>query len=106
MAANIFTHMCKTLLFHVSLCYCRTVLVFNYFFSSVPLGVQLPNENKFDEMANIMESLQTYVPMQKQTGTMSLQNGNNLEFDESKTFTLLFGGDQLTAACARGAAVS
>ena len=55
-------------------------------------------------MAKIMESLQAYVPMQKQTGTMPLPNGNNLEFDDSKTFTLLFGGDQLTVARARRAA--
>ena len=56
------------------------------------------------EMAKIMESLQTYVPMKKQTGTMLLTNGNILEFDDSKTFILLFGGDQLTVARARGAA--
>ena len=70
----------------------------------MPLGVQLLNENKIDEMAKIMENLQTYVPMKKQTGTMLLPNGSTLEFDDSKTFTLLFGGDQLTVARARAAA--
>ena len=70
----------------------------------MPLGVQLLNENKIDEMAKIMESLQKYVPMKKATGTMLLPNRNVLEFDDTKAFGILFGGDQLTVARAHGAA--
>ena len=70
----------------------------------MPLGVQLLNENKIDEMAKIMESLQKYVPMREATGTMILPNRSVLEFDDTKAFGVLFGGDQLTIARARGAA--
>ena len=45
-----------------------------------------------------------YVPTKQATGTLSLPNGENLEYDNTKMFSILFGGDQLTVARARGAA--
>lgn len=53
-------------------------------------------------MAKIMECLQKYVPMKE--GKMTLPNGSSLEFDDTKAFGILFGGDQLTVARAHGAA--
>ena len=52
-------------------------------------------------MAKIMKSLQKYVPMREATGTMIFPNISVLEFDDTKTFGVLFGG---AIARARGAA--
>ena len=64
-------------------------------FLQVPLGVYLKNENKHSEMVDIMHTLHQYVPIVSDTS----------EDDSHKTTAvhkLLFGGDQLTAARARG----
>ena len=57
----------------------------------MPLGVILKNENKKSEMIEIIETLQQYVPL---TGADN----------DQKAHQILFGGDQLTAARARGCA--
>ena len=61
------------------------------------------SENKLDEMCCIMESLQRYVPQMKDTSSLPLPNGETLTMDTTRFSPILFGGDQLTAARARGA---
>ncbi len=50
----------------------------------MPVGVQLLNENKLDEMCAIMSKLQKYSPIS--------------DADKFKCWEVLFGGDQLTRA--------
>lgn len=69
------------------------------------MGVQLLNENKLDEMGQIMEKIHTYVPTAAAEGTHTLPSGHQVSFDDSKFHEILFGGDQLTVARARGAQV-
>ena len=47
-----------------------------------------------------MTEHQKYVPTQSRVGHL---NGNSIEFDDTRFFRILFGGDQLTVARARGA---
>lgn len=69
----------------------------------VPLGVNFHNENKLDEMCCIMESLQHYVPQKSGRSSLTLPNGETMTVDRTQFSPVLFGGDQLTAARARGA---
>lgn len=50
-----------------------------------------------------MEKLHDYVPTAAAEGTYSLPNGEQITFDDTKFHEVLFGGDQLTVARARGA---
>lgn len=75
---------------------CHTLL-------QVPLGVLLKNENKGDEMVEIMSHLHQYVPSFEYTRKVFLPSSNETtEVPEAVFHTILFGGDQLTAARARG----
>ena len=56
----------------------------------------MKNENKYSEMIDIMSCLHQYVPVVKATVT------TGSAANEPKDHPLLFGGDQLTAARARG----
>ena len=67
----------------------------------MPLGVLLHNENKLDEMGYIMEFMKL-VPQQPDEAIAVLPNGDVLEFDNTQFSKILLGGDQLTAAKARG----
>lgn len=69
----------------------------------VPLGVDFHNENKLDEMCCIMESLQKYVPQRSETSSITLPSGQTIPMDTTRFSPVLFGGDQLTTARARGA---
>ena len=69
---------------------------FLFYTSQVPLGVILKNENKKSEMIDIMEELQQYVPARKIAET---EDGG---MEHEVVHPILFGGDQLTAARARG----
>ena len=70
----------------------------------VPLGIVLHNENKGEEMVKIVSHIQQYVPA---------LNCNDVTYIPSLMRTVatpevlfhkkLFGGDQLMAACVRGA---
>ena len=60
--------------------------------------MQLRNENKLDEMCDILSELQTYCPLISVPSVIKLPNGNTLVSDE-----ILFAGDQLTRARAVGA---
>jgi len=69
----------------------------------VPLGVLQRNENKLDEMCDIMGKLHDYVPARDVKQWYDLfQDGHAIEIDEEMFHQILFGGDQLTVARARG----
>ena len=67
----------------------------------MPLGVQLLNENKTDEMCLIMRNLHKYVPKKSYKVTYHLDE--NVDCTEECYHRILFGGDQLTVCRARGA---
>ena len=67
----------------------------------VPLGVILLNENKIDEMCQIMDILHKYVPRFNTKETILLPNGEEYSFDTDNLFKILVGGDQLTVTRAR-----
>lgn len=69
----------------------------------VPLGVLMYNENKLDEVCKIMEVLHKYVPSTPTVTAVSLPCGETLEHRDANQHRILLGGDQLTAARARGA---
>ena len=50
-----------------------------------------------------MTEFHKYVPMLESTGHLRLPNGSILDYDNSRFFSILFGGDQLTVARARSA---
>lgn len=69
----------------------------------MPLGVNLHNENKVDEMSCIMDELHKYVPARDVHHHSTLPNGETEEETTEKLHQVLFGGDQLTVARARSA---
>lgn len=60
------------------------------------------NENKLDEMSHILDHYMTLVPTVEMEGHHKLSNGSVLDFDDSRFFSVLLGGDQLTVARIRG----
>jgi len=70
----------------------------------VPLGVQFKNEAYLVDMSHIMASFNQYVPVEESVTAITL-NGKEFTYDSSRLYQLLFFGDQLTVARARGAAV-
>lgn len=65
----------------------------------VPLGVQLQNENKLEDMGKILEELHIkYVPTNRSKGELALPNGHTIPIDNTQFFQTLLGGDQLTVA--------
>ena len=71
----------------------------------VPLGVILKNENKLEGMASIIETLEEYVPNIRKSQTVPSHDDDSSQPDviENDHFHhILFGGDQLTCARARG----
>ena len=70
----------------------------------IPLGITLKNENKLGEMVEIMTHLQKYVPAKEYVKQVSVPDGSSQHMlRDAILHPLLFGGDQLTAARARGA---
>ena len=63
----------------------------------------LHNENKLDEMCEIIEELQKYVPSRPCQVKHPLPNGEFCTVDEQAVHQILSGGDQLTSCCCRGA---
>ena len=74
------------------------------YFVQVPLGIQLYNENKLDEMSKILEKFHQYVPTEPSEGTITLPDDTTRSIDNTLFFQLLMGGDQLTVARVRGTA--
>ena len=61
------------------------------------------NENKGNEMVDIVSHLHQYVPVIHDTDRKTISNGDSVTVNKDVCRPLLFGGDQLTAARARGA---
>ena len=73
-------------------------------FVQVPLGVLLKNENKGDDIVDIVTLLHQYVPVIVNTIRFEVPGfGEEVEVKKSKMRKILFGGDQLTAVRARSA---
>ena len=68
----------------------------------VPLGVFLKNETTYEEMMDILDMLQKYVPKVEMNATYIGDDGHIKECKIEKMHYLLLGGDQLTVARARG----
>ena len=49
-----------------------------------------------------MDHYMTLVPNVQKEGSLVLPNGSAIDFDDSRFFPVLFGGDQLTVARMRG----
>ena len=64
--------------------------------------MQLKNENKLKEMCEKLLGLNAYVPAQDNLQTVNIA-GDTFSNPETKLSPRLLFGDQLTAACARGA---
>ena len=62
----------------------------------------LLNENKLDDMANVLSHYIKLVPKVEAKGQIQLPNGSLVEVDTTQFFPILFGGDQLTIARIRG----
>lgn len=62
------------------------------------LGIHLKNENKTDEMAEIMEHLQQYVPSMRTTESFMMAGSEEITLQVDQFQHILFGGDQLTVA--------
>ena len=60
------------------------------------------DENKLDEMGKILAHYMKLVPTVEATGSLQLSNGSILDFDDTRFYSILFGGDQLTVAAIRG----
>ncbi|XP_064386162.1 uncharacterized protein LOC135334762 isoform X4 [Halichondria panicea] len=70
---------------------------------TVPFGVLLLNENKLDEMSQILDTYMDRVPTEASEGLMTLPNGDAVLVNNTMFLKTLFGGDQLTVARIRGA---
>ena len=62
------------------------------------MGVLLYNENKLDEMNKILELLMQFVATVPKEGRVLLLNESFLDYDDTRFFRILVGGDQLTAS--------
>lgn len=69
----------------------------------MPLGVLPFNENKNSEMVEIMLHAHQYVPTRHEIKQVNILSGDVATVTEMEMHHLVFGGDQLTAARARGA---
>ncbi len=67
------------------------------------MGVVLKNENKIDEMAEVMTHLHQYVPTTTTSEERTISTGEITMEEKARVHPILLGGDQLTAARARGA---
>ena len=76
----------------------------NYLLSQIPLGVMLKNENKNDEMVEILDALHKYVPScTSQLHFEHPDTGADHSLDVEHFKHVLVGGDQLTIARVRSA---
>ena len=67
------------------------------------MGILLFNENKIEEMTKIMQIIHSnYVPTNEWKEDCTI-NGTEISIPKACVHPILFGGDQLTAARARGA---
>ena len=66
------------------------------------MGVELFNENKLEEMSEILAAYMKMVPIVESTEAIDLPCGASVRVDSTAYHSILFGGDQLTAARIRG----
>ena len=70
----------------------------------VPLGILPKNENKGEEMVEIVQHLHQYVPAVEYEEELVIPScGESVKVSRAKFSPVLLGGDQLTAARVRGA---
>ena len=69
----------------------------------VPLGVVFKNENKLDEMVDIMDHLNQYVPTEVTHTTVQIPGRAPKRMQIDTMHKVLVGGDQLTVARMKGA---
>jgi L1 cell adhesion molecule like protein len=69
----------------------------------VPLGIILKNENTTEGMVHILGELHRYVPTKPYKEDYTTTGGEVIQIPKAAIHPVLFGGDQLTAARARGA---
>lgn len=81
-----------------------SALVHDYTLPQVPLGIIMKNETKLDDMVQIMNTLQQYVPATEETAVVQVE-GEDIPFEMKvqRFHSILFAGDQLTVARARSA---
>ncbi len=74
-----------------------TIVRIKVLFPQVPLGVYLKNENRIDEMIDILKQLQGYIPCVKKSVEIPIQDLDVVETVNADVLhAILFGGDQLT----------
>ena len=75
-------------------------------FVQVPIGVFLKNENKLDDMSEILDELHKYVPMIRTTQVVEISGPREttrpITIHTDHFNHILIGGDQLTVARVRG----
>ena len=59
------------------------------------MGVQLLNENKLEEMSEILAAYMKVVPTVESQEQLTLPCGTSVEVDNTAYHSILFGGDQL-----------
>ena len=69
----------------------------------VPLGVIFKNENKLDEMVDIMDHLNQYIPTEVTHTTVQIPGRAPKRMQIDTMHKVLIGGDQLTVARMKGA---
>ena len=62
----------------------------------------LLDENKLEEMSEILKKYMELVPFRAAEGHFTLPNENIITFDDTQFWRVLFGGDQLTVARMHG----
>ena len=78
--------------------------MFTIIISQVPLGVLLRDENKLEEMVDVLVNLQQYVPLTIHSKEVEVPSTEEtMSMQEAHIHQILFGGDFLTAKRARGA---
>ena len=76
----------------------------NFRFLKVPLGIILKNENKIDEMVQILSELQQYVSFAQKTVEVDVDGEDEPhELIIDRFHSILLGGDQLTVSRIRSA---
>lgn len=81
---------------------CAHDMSLSFHFTQVPLGIQLKNELKHEDMISIMLSLHDYVPTTCHQEEFKISTGDSVTLQKHSFHKVMLGGDQLTTARARG----
>ena len=67
------------------------------------MGILLKNENKYEDMIDILDHYHQYVPGKIYSHHVTLPGDESgISFEDKHLLTILCGGDQLSAARAKG----